>query len=56
VGLLAESAKFGLEALLVGVYQDRQEKGETLEALTNEISGLFISDDLKRKLKEELGC
>lgn len=49
-------SKFGLETLLIGVYKDRYEKGETLAALKKEISGLFISDDLKRKLKEELSC
>lgn len=57
IGIAADAlSKFGLEALLVGVYKDRHEKGETLEALKKEIGGLFISDDLKRKLKEELGC
>jgi hypothetical protein len=49
-------SKFGLEALLVGVYTARYNNGETQEALINEINGLFISDDLKRKLKEELSC
>jgi len=57
IGIAADAlSKFGLEALLVGVYKNRNEKGETLEALKNEINGLFISDDLKRKLREELGC
>ncbi|HAJ64724.1 MAG TPA: hypothetical protein DCP31_40380 [Cyanobacteria bacterium UBA8543] len=57
IGIAADAlSKFGLEALLVGVYKDRHEQGETLEALKREISGLFISDDLKRKLREELGC
>jgi hypothetical protein len=49
-------SKFGLETLLLGVYKDRYEKGETLETLKQEISGLFISDDLKRKIREELSC
>jgi hypothetical protein len=49
-------SKFGLEALLVGVYTDRHNKGETKEALCNEINGLFISEDLKRRLREEFGC
>ena len=48
-------SKFGLEALLMGVYKNRSEKGETLDTLKKEISGLFISDNLKRKLQEELG-
>ena len=57
IGIAADAlSKFGLEALLVGVYKDRHEKGETLAALKKEINGLFISDDLKRKLREELGC
>jgi len=57
IGIAADAlSKFGLEAMLVGIYKDRYEKGETLQALRQEISGLFVSDDLKRKLKEELGC
>ena len=57
IGIAADAlSKFGLEALLVGVYTARYNNGETQEALINEINGLFISDDLKRKLKEELSC
>lgn len=57
IGIAADAlSKFGLEVLLVGIYKDRHEKGETLQALRQEISGLFVSNDLKRKLKEELGC
>jgi hypothetical protein len=48
-------SKFGLEALLIDVYKNRSEKGETLDTLKKEISELFISDNLKRKLKQELG-
>ncbi|MGC1395281.1 MAG: hypothetical protein WA828_13450 [Coleofasciculaceae cyanobacterium] len=57
IGIAADAlSKFGLETLLLGVYKDRYKNGERLEALKKEISGLFISDDLKRKLKEELSC
>lgn len=48
-------SKFGLEALLIDVYKNRSEKGEPLDTLKKEISGLFITDNLKRKLKQELG-
>jgi hypothetical protein len=57
IGIAADAlSKFGLEAVLVGVYRNRLENGETLQTLCREISGLFVSDDLKRKLREELGC
>jgi hypothetical protein len=57
IGIAADAlSKFGLESLLVGVYRDRLARRETLQALIQEISRLFVSDDLKRKLKEELGC
>ncbi|MGQ4647217.1 hypothetical protein [Lyngbya aestuarii] len=56
IGIAGDAlSKFGLQALLAGVYKERHEKGETLKALKKEINGLFISDDLKRKLREELG-
>lgn len=57
IGIAADAlSKFGLETLLVGVYRNRQENGETLQTVRHEINGLFVSDDLKRKLREELGC
>ncbi|NEQ83641.1 MAG: hypothetical protein F6K26_26635 [Moorea sp. SIO2I5] len=55
VGIAADAlSKFGLEALLVGIYKQRQQEGESKRSLCKEIEGLIISADLKRKLKEEL--
>jgi hypothetical protein len=54
IGIAADAlSKFGLETLLVGVYRDRLARGETSTALRREIKGLFVSEDLKRRLREE---
>ncbi|WP_293099123.1 restriction endonuclease [Moorena sp. SIOASIH] len=55
VGIAADGlSKFGLEALLVGIYKQRQEEGESKASLCKEIKGLMVSRDLKRKLKAEV--
>ncbi len=55
VGIAADGlSKFGLEALLVGIYKERQQKGESKASLCKEIERLMVSGDLKRKLKEEV--
>lgn len=56
IGIAADAlSKFGLEILLVDIYKERHQNGGNLEALKREISRLPISNDLKRKLREELG-
>ncbi|WP_293017326.1 hypothetical protein [Moorena sp. SIO3I8] len=55
VGIAADGlSKFGLEALLVGIYKQRQQEGESKASLCKEIERLMVSRDLKRKLKEEV--
>jgi len=55
VGIAADAlSKFGLEALIVGIYKERYYRGETQANLHQEIEGLPISGDLKRLLKAEL--
>jgi len=55
VGIAADAlSKFGLEALLVGIYKERHSRGETQAKLYQEIEGLPVSGDLKRLLKAEL--
>lgn len=49
-------SKYGLSAALKGVYLERKQKGEFYKDLCKEIDGLWISSDLKRELKEALGC
>ncbi|MGG6242540.1 hypothetical protein ACQ4N7_28345 [Nodosilinea sp. AN01ver1] len=55
IGLAADMlSKFGLDALLVAIYTERQRNGESTQKLLNEIKKLPISADLKRKLREVL--
>lgn len=55
-GLVAEAlSKYGIDGLLTGVYIERKKK-EPLSKLCQEIDNLPISSDLKRKLKDALGC
>lgn len=55
IGLAANMlSKYGLDACLAAIYTERQKNGEGTDQLINEIQSLLISDDLKRKLKEEL--
>ena len=55
VGLVADSlTKYGLDALLKGVYLERYVKGESKEELLREINSLPISKELKLVLKDYL--
>ncbi|MFN6566062.1 hypothetical protein [Dendronalium sp. ChiSLP03b] len=56
-GLAADMlSKFGLEALLIAIYRQRLQNGESRVNICREINGLPISGDLKRRLREEFGC
>ena len=46
-------AGYGIEALLMGIYQERS-KTESVRFLLKEIKDLPISDELKAKLKKQL--
>src|SRR5512141_2563374 len=51
VGIASEAlTKYGLEALLKGIYCERKKHGESTNQLVCEIEQLWISDDLKRCL------
>jgi len=55
VGVAGEMlTKFGLEAVLIAIYQERQRKGESAKYLLREISKLPLSGDLKRKLRDAI--
>jgi hypothetical protein len=55
VGIASDAlSKYGLSALLKAVYLERRRKGESLERLRREIDKLWISNDLKRELREEV--
>ncbi len=55
VGVAGEVlTKYGLEAVLVAIYQERKRSGESVESLLREISKIPISGDLKRKLRDEI--
>lgn len=57
VGIAADMlSRFGLETLLIGIYQQRLQNGESRAAICREIQGLPISGDLRRRLHEEFGC
>jgi hypothetical protein len=57
VGMAAEAlSKFGLEALIIAIYQQRLQNGESRNNICREIRGLPISGDLRRRLEEEFGC
>jgi hypothetical protein len=57
VGIAADMlAKHGLEALLIAIYRQRFINGEPRKNLCNEIWGLPISSDLRRSVKEAIGC
>lgn len=57
IGLAADMlSKYGLETLLVAIYQEQQRGGKSREQIHREIKRLPISGDLKRKLREEVGC
>ena len=55
VGLAADMlTRFGLDALLIAIYEERRAKGETAEKLLGEIAWLPLSKDLKLKLREAI--
>ncbi|MBD2057791.1 hypothetical protein H6F88_17490 [Oculatella sp. FACHB-28] len=57
VGLAADMlTKYGLEALLIAIYQERVRKGEVRSRLCGEIGGLPISGDLRRTLRDKINC
>ncbi|MBG1245158.1 hypothetical protein [Nostoc sp. NZL] len=57
IGLAADMlSKFGLETLLIAIYRQRLQNGETRNNICQEINWLPISGDLKRRLREEFGC
>ncbi|MHC5770764.1 MAG: hypothetical protein ACYTXI_35340 [Nostoc sp.] len=57
IGLASDAlTKYGLTALLQGIYQERKAKGEPLHNLCREIDGLPITRELKLLIKEYIGC
>jgi hypothetical protein len=57
IGLATETlSKYGLEAVLIEIYRQRLQNGNSRSSLCGEIRNLPISTELKRTLKEELGC
>ena len=53
IGLASDAlSKYGLEALLKGIYKERRAKGELLINLNKEIDKLPISKELKLVLKD----
>jgi len=57
IGLATETlSKYGLEAVLIEIYRQRLQNGDSKSSLGREIRNLPISTELKRTLKEELGC
>ena len=55
IGLASDSlSKYGLEALLKGIYQKRLLDGESEDSLIQEIRGLPVSKELKLILKDEI--
>ncbi|MEK0177945.1 hypothetical protein [Microcoleus anatoxicus] len=57
IGLATETlSKYGLEAVLIGIYRQRLQNGESRSRLCGEIRNLPISGEMKRRLDEEFGC
>jgi hypothetical protein len=55
IGLATETlSKYGLEAVLIGIYRQRLQNGESRSRLCGEIRNLPISGEMKRRLDEEL--
>ena len=53
VGIAGDAlSKFGLEAILSEVYLERRRQGASIEGLHREINQLWVSNDLKRLLRE----
>lgn len=57
LGLATEMlSKYGLEALLIGIYRQRLQNGESKSRLCREIRNLPISGEMKRRLDEKFLC
>lgn len=55
IGLATETlSKYGLEAVLIGIYRQRLQNGESRSRLCGEIRNLPLSGEMKRRLDEEL--
>jgi hypothetical protein len=53
--LIADAVgKYGIEAVLVAVYQERRRRGDSLAYLYKEINDLWISSELKRRIKDQI--
>lgn len=48
--------KYGIDIVLPAVYQERMQHGESRSDLCREIHNLWISDELKDKLKKVISC
>jgi hypothetical protein len=46
-------AEYGIDAVLIAIYAERNKK-ESTQSLLNEIDGLLITNELKLKLKNQL--
>lgn len=54
IGLATETlSKYGLEAVLIGIYRQRLQNGESRSRLCGEIRNLPLSGEMKRRLDEE---
>jgi len=47
--------KYGIEAVLVATFRARREQGITVEQVSQEIDNLWLSDELKLKIKSQIG-
>jgi hypothetical protein len=47
--------KYGIEALLVAVYRARIEQGMSVEQARSDIDGQWLSNEVKHKIKSQLG-
>ncbi|XZO03011.1 MAG: hypothetical protein ACM65L_04350 [Microcoleus sp.] len=55
IGLATETlSKYGLEAVLIGIYRQRLQNGESRSRLCGEIRNLPLSGEMKRRLDEKL--
>ncbi|AVH68610.1 hypothetical protein [Nostoc sp. 'Peltigera membranacea cyanobiont' N6] len=57
IGLASDAlTRYGLTALLQGIYEERRVRGESLQTLCREIDGLPITRELKLLIKEYIRC
>ncbi|OYE01931.1 hypothetical protein [Nostoc sp. 'Peltigera membranacea cyanobiont' 232] len=57
IGLASDAlTKYGLTALLQGIYEERRRRGESLQTLCREIDGLPITNELKLVIRNHIGC